>query len=425
MVDREGTTVNGRHWATLLGVLALVATGCGDSTTDPAATSGPAATASTAAEATPTTMPPTTEPDATTTLPPGTLPPTIAATTTTSTTSTTTTTTSSAPPTTLAFEAPTGSFSVTGVASDDALNVRSGAGVEHEIVDRLQPNAVGFRTTGAGRVATDGGRWWEIELFDWPGDDTPPTGWVNAAFLRPDTPPCTNQHGVLGNIGVVVATPRSGDTVSSGFTVSGCSRTIEWVFGWNLYDRSGRLLASGDEGHGGGLPGPGTFEFTVAYDVPERQRGRLVVSDDPLLGPDYAIDTVIPLILEPGPGDGSTRHFAGPCAGFLDSRAVNSVILDEPRSGSVLRPGFTIAGCGNVFESEVFWWLHDETGNVLAMDHARAGEGEWEPFSGFVDYQIDHPQLGKVVVVEDDPRIEDDTQGFTPIENVIPVVLLP
>ena len=75
---------------------------------------------------------------------------------------------------------------------------------------------------------------------------------------------------------VIVTAPASGSEVLGRFTVSGCSRTFESNVNWRLLDRAGAEIASG-HASGGGVDGPGRFSFTVEYDVPERQAGRLEV----------------------------------------------------------------------------------------------------------------------------------------------------
>ncbi|MYB43288.1 MAG: hypothetical protein F4X76_14150 [Chloroflexi bacterium] len=75
---------------------------------------------------------------------------------------------------------------------------------------------------------------------------------------------------------VIVRSPESGATVSSGFKVSGCSRTNESNVVWRLLDRSGAVLAEGFTS-GGGFDGPGEFSFRVEYESAERQLAHLEV----------------------------------------------------------------------------------------------------------------------------------------------------
>ena len=67
-------------------------------------------------------------------------------------------------------------FAVILVAEDDVLNVRSGAGVENEIVDTLEPRATGITQTGNQERVGDS-LWVEVNLA---GGGT---GWVNSRFL--------------------------------------------------------------------------------------------------------------------------------------------------------------------------------------------------------------------------------------------------
>jgi|GEM_PF-991698 len=72
-------------------------------------------------------------------------------------------------------------YQVTGVASDDVLNIRSGPGAETVILGLLPPDATGISVTGETAQAQDGGIWWQIADPTLPGG----LGWVNARFLAP------------------------------------------------------------------------------------------------------------------------------------------------------------------------------------------------------------------------------------------------
>lgn len=128
--------------------LLLVASACGD-------------------DGTPTTL--TTEPGTTA---PGTSAPNTTSATTTSTTTTTAPNTTSTVP---AVPEAAG-YVVTGVATDDVLNVRSGPGVEHAVIATLEPGATGVLTTGLATedLVSDG--WWEVRTGAG-------AGWVNSSFL--------------------------------------------------------------------------------------------------------------------------------------------------------------------------------------------------------------------------------------------------
>ena len=112
---------------------------------------------------------------------------------------------------------------------------------------------------------------------------------------------CSNSDGALSNASfVIVETPRSGQRVSSGFAVSGCSRTFESNVNWVLKDRKGAVIASGHTS-GGGVDGPGNFSTVVGYSVASRQIGHLeVFEEDASDGEGFPPGrNVIPLVLQP------------------------------------------------------------------------------------------------------------------------------
>lgn len=113
--------------------------------------------------------------------------------------------------------------------------------------------------------------------------------------------PCSNTDGALSDASfVIVETPRSGQRVSSGFAVSGCSRTFESNVNWALKNRRGDTIASGHTS-GGGADGPGNFSTTVTYSVTSRQIGHLeVYEEDASDGEGFPPGrNVIPLVLQP------------------------------------------------------------------------------------------------------------------------------
>ena len=101
---------------------------------------------------------------------------------------------------------------------------------------------------------------------------------------------------------VIVFEPGSGEAVSSGFGVSGCSRTFESNVNWQLLDRSGAVLADGFTS-GGGFDGPGEFSFTVEYKSAERQFAHLEVFEvDESEGEGFPPPRdIVPLVLEAAP----------------------------------------------------------------------------------------------------------------------------
>ncbi len=90
------------------------------------------------------------------------------------------------------------SYRVTGVAADDALNVRSFPGTDGAIIARIPPHMGGLRWNGES-AAVAGGTWWELVHPDLPGG----TGWVNARFLEAE-------EGGVGAAEPQIATAQAG-----------------------------------------------------------------------------------------------------------------------------------------------------------------------------------------------------------------------
>jgi len=112
---------------------------------------------------------------------------------------------------------------------------------------------------------------------------------------------CSNADGALTDVAFLfVSSPRSGERVPTGFSVTGCSRTFESRVNWKLKARDGSELASG-HAQGGGVDGPGSFSFTVNYSVPSRQIGHLEVFEEDASDGEGAPPprNVIPLVLKP------------------------------------------------------------------------------------------------------------------------------
>lgn len=74
---------------------------------------------------------------------------------------------------------PRHAFRVTGVASDDALNVRSSPSVGADIVGTLSPDTTDVTITGVRQRASES-EWWEIVFLNTDNN----VGWVNARFLE-------------------------------------------------------------------------------------------------------------------------------------------------------------------------------------------------------------------------------------------------
>jgi hypothetical protein len=110
---------------------------------------------------------------------------------------------------------------------------------------------------------------------------------------------CANADGALGGAGFIfVAAPGSGEPVSSGFQVTGCSSTFEATVNWRLRGRDGGTLASGVT-QGGSIE-PSSFEFSVDYSIGTRQIGELEVFEPRVTEEGFPPSKdVVPLVLEP------------------------------------------------------------------------------------------------------------------------------
>jgi hypothetical protein len=111
---------------------------------------------------------------------------------------------------------------------------------------------------------------------------------------------CANDDNALSRSPFVFVTaPSSGERVSSGFRVSGCSSTFEANVTWHLRGRDGRELASGFITTSAGSLRPGPYRFSVAYSVGASQLGTLEVGS-PSASTDEGYPTVrdiVPLVL--------------------------------------------------------------------------------------------------------------------------------
>jgi hypothetical protein len=110
---------------------------------------------------------------------------------------------------------------------------------------------------------------------------------------------CANGDGALDRaVFVFVEAPRSGERVSSGFRVTGCSSTFEANVSWRLRARDGHVLASGFTQGGNNEAGP--FQFIVTYSIGVRQIGQLEVYEPQVTTEGFPpVRNVVPLVLEP------------------------------------------------------------------------------------------------------------------------------
>ncbi len=112
---------------------------------------------------------------------------------------------------------------------------------------------------------------------------------------------CDTMDSAPGDAAFVIATtPLAGARVTSGFGVTGCSRTFESTVNWRLLARDGGVLGEGFA-TGGGIDGPAAFAFTVDFSVDAAQIGHLEVFEvDASDGEGFPPGrTVLPLVLIP------------------------------------------------------------------------------------------------------------------------------
>jgi Immunoglobulin-like domain of bacterial spore germination len=110
---------------------------------------------------------------------------------------------------------------------------------------------------------------------------------------------CANADGALSSAGLIfVKAPPSGERVSSGFRVTGCSSTFEATVNWRLRGRDGATLASGVT-QGGSIE-PSSFEFSIDYSIGARQIGELEVFEPRVTEEGFPPSKdVVPVVLEP------------------------------------------------------------------------------------------------------------------------------
>lgn len=91
-----------------------------------------------------------------------------------------------------------------------------------------------------------------------------------------------------------------------------------------------------------------------------------------------------------------------------------SVFIASPLPDETVESGFEVTGTANTFEATFNYELKDDTGRVLAKDFvtATSGSGTRGTFAFEVEYELDEPTDGKLVVfelsAEDGSRINED-----------------
>jgi hypothetical protein len=97
---------------------------------------------------------------------------------------------------------------------------------------------------------------------------------------------------------VLVESPLPGDSVESGFEVTGTANTFEATFNYELKDASGKVVSKNFVTATSGSGTRGTFRFTVPYELDEPQAGTLVVFELSAEDGSRTHESEIPLHLE-------------------------------------------------------------------------------------------------------------------------------
>lgn len=97
---------------------------------------------------------------------------------------------------------------------------------------------------------------------------------------------------------VMVTAPSAGAKVTSGFAVTGCSRTFESTVTWTLSVRGGKELARGTA-TGGGVDAAGPLSFTVAATVEKPTLAYLEVIEPSASGKGGTARVIVPVLISP------------------------------------------------------------------------------------------------------------------------------
>jgi hypothetical protein len=97
---------------------------------------------------------------------------------------------------------------------------------------------------------------------------------------------------------VLVESPLPGDSVESGFEVTGTANTFEATFNYELKDASGKVVSKNFVTATSGSGTRGTFRFTVPYELDEPQDGTLVIFELSAEDGSRTHESEIPLHLE-------------------------------------------------------------------------------------------------------------------------------
>jgi germination protein M len=97
---------------------------------------------------------------------------------------------------------------------------------------------------------------------------------------------------------ILIESPLPGESVESGFEVTGTANTFEATFSYELKDAAGKVIAKNFVTATSGSGTRGTFRFTVPYEVPKPQQGALVAFELSAADGSRTHEVEVPLRLE-------------------------------------------------------------------------------------------------------------------------------
>lgn len=97
---------------------------------------------------------------------------------------------------------------------------------------------------------------------------------------------------------ILIESPVPGETVQSGFEVTGTANTFEATFNYELKDAAGKVIAKNFVTATSGSGTRGTFRFTVPYKISEPQAGTLVAYETSAADGSRTHTVEVPLRLE-------------------------------------------------------------------------------------------------------------------------------
>ena len=120
-------------------------------------------------------------------------------------------------------------------------------------------------------------------------------------------------------------------------------------------------------------------------------------------------------------GEGIVLDHPVGCKDYED--VLPAILVTSPTAGERVTSPVPVRGSANVFEANVTLRILDEDGDEIARTFttAECGSGCRGDFLALVSYEIDHEQLGTIVVQDDDAA----GTGTPPHQVRIPVVLTP